>query len=392
MQHTWRADLAAQHHSRRASNHWRERIDVGSAQSTKVIVGGRSVLNFSSNDYLGLASHPQLGRAAADAVAQWGAGSGASHLVCGHLDLHSTLEREIAEFVGAERALLFSNGYMANLGICAAFAEKRDAIVQDKLNHASLIDGGRLSLAHSYRYRHLSVSHAAAILQRSEAARHLIVSDGVFSMDGDVAPLTNLSALADAYNGLLIVDDAHGFGVLGDQGRGTLNEQGLRPRGNVLLMATLGKALGSFGAFVAGDALLIDHLLQTARSYIYTTALPPSAVSASLAGLHLIKEAGSDLQIRLRKNIDYLRAAAAELGLNFESSNTAIQPIIIGAPQRALEVSERLRRDGVWVVAIRPPTVPVGSSRLRVTLSANHTFNDIDVLLQSLMVALGEAQ
>jgi len=347
----------------------------------------KALLNFSSNDYLGLANHPELIEAAKQSLEQWGVGSGASHLVCGHLEPHHKLEQKIASFVGAERAVLFSTGYMANLAVATALTSKRDLILQDKLNHASLIDGARLSDAQFKRYAHGNVSHAQTILASSRCDKALIMTDGVFSMDGNIAPLIQLKQLSDDHDALLFIDDAHGLACMGESGRGALELAGLTPCENVLLMGTLGKAVGSFGAFVAGDALYIEQLIQSARSYIYTTAIPPVVAATSMASIELIEQQGTVLRDSLERNIEQFKRGAQELGLTLMDSNSAIQPLVLGDEDKALALSARLYDQGFLVTAIRPPTVPKGSARLRFTLSASHSSDQITQLLNALKEA-----
>ena len=366
---------------------------------THVRVEGRLLCNFCSNDYLGLSHHPEVIRAAALAMQRYGVGAGAAHLVSGHTREHHALEEELAAFTGREKALLFSTGYAANLGVISALADQRDTLVADKLNHASLVDGARLSGAKLRRYAHRDTTAAEHILQSlhtpslSAAAtagqaamaskNSMLVSDGVFSMDGDVAPVRLLAGLASRHDVMLMIDDAHGFGVLGANGGGTLEEAGLSAAEVPILMGTLGKALGTAGAFVAGDAALIDLLVQRARTYIYSTAPPPAIAAATRAALRLVGEEGWRRD-HLRERVNRFRAGARELNLPLLESNTAIQPLIIGDAQRTLAWSDALMRAGFWVVAIRPPTVPAGSARLRITLSAAHTESEIDGLLAAL--------
>ena len=385
----WHAQLIQEQQRRREKNLWRTRHEINSLQSTRVrrIVGGESqeYLNFSSNDYLGLASDPRLAEASAKAANVWGTGSGASHLVSGHQTPHHLLEQELADFVGAESALLFSTGYMANLAIPAAFLGRGDLLLQDKLNHASLIDSSMLCRANLKRYPHADYDRALSALTESSANRKLLSTDAVFSMDGDMADLRKLSDICDTTNTLLVADDAHGFGVLGkhNASRGSLDKQGLKPTGNILMMGTLGKALGSFGAFIAGDEVFIEQLKQTARTYIYTTALPATVVAATRVALQIIKDEYWR-RSHLTELIHYFRTSAASLGLTLMDSQSAIQPLIIGEDAEALKVSEKLEQNRIWVPAIRPPTVPVGTARLRICLSSAHSTDDIDQLIDAL--------
>ena len=380
----WQKKLEARQQRLRNDSLWRTRREVESPQQAHIDVANQSLLNFSSNDYLGLANHPLLKKDAQEAVSQWGVGSGASHLVCGHQTPHHQLEKTIAEFVGAERALLFSTGYMANLAAATAFSGKNDLILQDKLNHASLIDGARLSDAQFKRYRHTNVNHAQQILERTEFDQATIMTDGVFSMDGNLAPLQELKQLADHYEALLFVDDAHGLGCMGASGRGALELAGIELSGNVLLMGTLGKAVGSFGAFIAGDEIYIEQLIQSARSYIYTTAMPPAVAATSMASINLIQSQGEALRANLQANIQQFKSGVAGLGFELMPSNSAIQPIVLGDEARAIQLSASLYERGIWVAAIRPPTVPKGSARLRFTFSASHASEQIDQLLVAL--------
>ena len=376
-------DLAAVLAQKQADGLYRRRRTLSSAQGVRVVVDGRELFNFCSNDYLGLASHPTVIAAFQQAAARYGVGSGSSHLVCGHSAEHHALEEELAIFTGRERALLFSTGYAANTGIVQALVGRGDAVFEDRLNHASLIDGGLASGARFQRYRHNDVAHLKEQLENSSAAKKLIVTDGVFSMDGDVAPLAELAALAQQYDAWLMVDDAHGFGVMGAQGGGVAEHFGLGVQRLPVLMGTLGKGAGSFGAFVAGDNDLIEYLINTARPYIYTTALPPAVAAASRASLVLIR-AGQGLRESLRERITQFRNGASILGLDLMPSDTPIQPILLGSNERALAWSAALERQGCLVSAIRPPTVPVGQARLRVTLTAAHQVEDVDHLLQAL--------
>jgi 8-amino-7-oxononanoate synthase len=347
------------------------------AHPERIRVAGRELLNFCSNDYLGLRTHPALIQAASECMRQHGLGAGASHLVTGHSFEHHALESELAAFTHRERALLFSSGYMANLGVLSALSARHDLILADRLNHASLLDGARLAGARLRRYPHLQPVGA-------EGAR-LIVTDGVFSMDGDVAPVRELAALAQQHGALLMVDDAHGLGVLGAEGGGTLEQAGLDAGAVPILIGTLGKAFGSCGAFVAGDAALIDSLIQRARTYIYTTALPPAIAAATRAALRLSLREPWRRQ-HLHSLVQRFRTGAIALGLPLPSSAamTPIQPLIVETSARALALSEALSALGFWVSAIRPPTVPQGSARLRVTLSAAHSQSQVDGLLEAL--------
>ena len=350
--------------------------------ASRVLVEGRLLRVFCSNDYLGLAQHPEIIAALQTASAQFGAGSGAAHLVTGHSAPHQGLEAELAAYTGRERALLFSTGYMANLGVLAAFAGRGEAVLQDRLNHASLIDGARLSGARLLRYRHADAHDAALVLaERGDCA--VIATDGLFSMDGDVAPLRELAAIAARHRAWLLVDDAHGLGVLGASGRGSLELAGLDAKAAPLLVGTLGKAFGCFGAFVAGDADVIEFILQHARTCTYTTALPPGVAAAASAALR-VSQRESWRREQLHARVGQFRAGALALRLPVTDSRSPIQPLIVGDAPRALRLSRALYERGFWVTPIRPPTVPAGGARLRMTLSAAHSAADVDELLVAL--------
>jgi 8-amino-7-oxononanoate synthase len=349
-------------------------------------VDGREMLNFASNDYLGLAGNGELARALAEGAVQWGAGSGASHLVSGHLAPHERLEQEIAAFTGFPRALTFSTGYLANLAVTPTLAGRGDAIFSDKLNHASLIDAMQLAKANGadvQRYAHGDVAALERLLAASSAPTKLIVSDAVFSMDGDLAPLPALFALAERHDAWLVVDDAHGFGVLGAQGRGSLAHFNLAYHPRILLMGTLGKAAGVGGAFVAGSPTAIEYLLQRARSYIFTTAAPPAIACALSKSLQLIG-AGDALRANLFARIAQLRDGLGGLPWTLLPSATAIQPLVVGENDAAVALAAALWERGLWVPAIRPPTVPKGTARLRISVSAAHTADDIARLVEAL--------
>jgi len=349
-------------------------------------VDGREMLNFASNDYLGLAGNPDIAQAMADGALQWGAGSGASHLVSGHLAPHEQIEQKIAAFIGFPRTLTFSTGYLANLAIVPTLAGRGDAIFADKLNHASLIDAVQLAKAQgaaSQRYPHNDMAALERQLAASDAKTKVIVSDAVFSMDGDLAPLPELFALAERFDAWLVLDDAHGFGVLGAQGRGSLSHCNLPAAPRILLMGTLGKAAGVGGAFVAGSEIAIEYLLQRARSYIFTTAAPAPIACALSKSLGIIEQ-GEALRANLFTRIAQLRGGLAGLPWTLLASPTAIQPLIIGSNEAALTLAKALWERGLWVPAIRPPTVPKGTARLRISLSAAHTATDIGALVDAL--------
>ncbi len=360
----------------------RTRRVLDSPQGARVRIDGRTLVNFSSNDYLGLAADTRLREAAVRAIDEYGTGAGASALVSGHLRVHHEAEERFAEFAGLPRALLFGNGYLANLGILAALGDRDAHVFSDALNHACLIDGARLSRAQVTVYPHRDLGALAEALAASKASVRIVATDAVFSMDGDVAPVPELVALCERYDAWLVLDDAHGIGVLGATGRGTLEHFGVRsPR--IVYMATLGKALGGYGAFVAGDSQLVEWLVQRARTYIYSTALPPMAAAVAVRALELVSGDPSLLG-RLRSRIEELHAAFARIGFHGDITPTAIQPVILGTASRALEASARLAAQGFLVPAIRPPTVPDGTSRLRISLCAAHDASDIAALAAAL--------
>ncbi|MBL4798432.1 MAG: 8-amino-7-oxononanoate synthase [Oleispira sp.] len=390
---SWQQRIQQAIQQRKEDNLWRQRISVASPQGSRIVVDGQSLLNFSSNDYLGLA---QQSESLINAAKVWGMGSGASHLVCGHTNAHQQLEQSLANSVGYPRALLFANGYMANLAVLQTLLKRQDFLYQDKLNHASLIDGGLLSNSQMRRYRHNDLEHLAHFLQRSQPqdasanALSLVATDAVFSMDGDQAPLGDLSKLCRQSNALLMVDDAHGFGVLGNQQHtGSLAEQGLHASDVDVYMGTLGKGLGGYGAFVAGSEEMIEYLIQFARPYIYTTALPAALASAMADNLAIVMS--GERQKLLSANINYFRQQAQVLALDIMPSTTAIQPLMVGDDAIAVALSHKLKCAGILVTAIRPPTVAKGSARLRITLTASHTEQDIDRLLASLAINLTAA-
>lgn len=362
---------------------YRQRRTLASPQGASVTIDGQPLINFSSNDYLGLASHPKLIEAAQFATQRWGYGSGASHLVCGHSEEHHRLEQALADFTGRDRALLFSTGYMANLATIQALVSKGDGVFEDKLNHASLLDGGLISGARFQRFLHNNSQQLERKLQVSDAARKLVVVDGVYSMDGDLAPLPELAAIATRHQAGLMVDDAHGFGVLGENGRGVAEHFQLDQQQLPVLMATFGKALGCFGAFVAGSETLIEYLIQFARPYIYTTALPPSCAAVANQALILLQQEPERRQ-HLQQLIARFRLGAASLGLALLDSPTAIQAVILGSAQTCMDTAEALRQRGILVGAIRPPTVAANSARLRITLNASHSNEQLDQLLETL--------
>ncbi|MEA3640687.1 MAG: 8-amino-7-oxononanoate synthase [Lamprobacter sp.] len=419
----------------RAAGLYRQRRLLAGPQAVRPRIDGREMLAFCSNDYLGLAAHPAVIEAWREGAARDGVGSGASHLITGHHEAHEALETALAAFVGRERALLFSTGYMANLGVIQALCGRSDQIFADRLNHASLLDGARLSQARLRRYLHADVDQLKRMLSKGNGQgddygqdsgggsgngcsgsdrsgdgirsdntshsshasqtrvstdrkqRRLILTDGVFSMDGDLAPIPALASLASHSDAHLMVDDAHGIGVLGAGGRGTLEHLGLDgPEAEAavpILVGTLGKAIGTFGAFVAGSSDLIDYLIQRARSYIYTTALPPALATATLKALQIAQQE-PERRDHLQQLISHFRAGADSLGLALADSPTPIQPLIAGDVDTALRWSQFLEDNGILVTAIRPPTVPQGSARLRITFSAAHQATDVDRLLETL--------
>jgi 8-amino-7-oxononanoate synthase len=368
---------------RKQKNLYRSRQVIDGPQGVEVRVDGTTYLSFCSNDYLGLANHPQIVAAFHRGLDEYGAGSGAAHLITGHSRAHQQLEEELAGFVQRPRALLFSTGYMANLGVMQALLGHGDRVFQDRSNHASLLDGARLSGARLVRYQHADISDLETRMHAANAGEYLLATDGVFSMDGDVAPLAELAGAAAQHAAWLLVDDAHGLGVVGPQGRGSVAQAGLGIDQVPILMGTLGKAFGSFGAFVAGSEELIDTLVQQARTYIYTTATPAAVAVATRTALQLVREEDWRRE-HLAALVQRFRAAAGQLGLGLCNSNTPIQPLLVGDAGTALQYSEALRGQGILVTAIRPPTVPAGTARLRITFSAAHSEAQVDRLLGAL--------
>ena len=368
---------------RRQQHLYRQRSNLNSRCAATIMVDGKSQHNFCSNDYLGLAGHPDIAKALQQGADKYGTGSGASHLISGHSQAHEQLEQELAEFTGRPRALLFSTGYMANMGVISALVGRRDLVLQDRLNHASLLDGGLLSRADLQRYKHANTEDLAARLSASNAERKLVVTDGVFSMDGDLPPLESMAVVTNQHQGWLMVDDAHGFGVLGKHGGGLIEALDLSIEQVPILVGTLGKAFGTFGAFVAGSEALIETLIQFSRSYIYTTALPPAVAVAGSASLKIL-QAESWRREKLVSLVSRFRLGAEQIGLDLMDSQTPIQPVQINNDQRVMEINQQLRAKGFMVGAIRPPTVPAGSGRLRICLSATHTEDQIDQLLEAL--------
>jgi 8-amino-7-oxononanoate synthase len=380
--------LGTQLQLRKSDSQWRERLLLQSKQSAELVLHDSQLINFSSNDYLGLASNLSTIESVHQQLDSLGVGSGASHLVSGHHQIHQSLEIEVAEFLKRDSAVTFSTGYMANLGILQSLAKKGELIIADKLNHASLIDGAKLSNANSVRYQHCDMSALEKRL-KSEASQKWVVTDGVFSMDGDLAPLDKIAGLCQKYQANLIVDDAHAVGVVGEQGQGCAEFYNLDQNQLPVLMGTFGKALGGFGAFVTGSQQLTDYLVQFARPYIYTTAMPAILAAANLHNVRLIKNDTSLMQ-RLKQNITKFKLLAEQAGLNLLASDTAIQPIVIGDSDKLVELNRQLIKAGYLVGAIRPPTVPVKTDRLRITLSAQHTEKQIKGLIEQLNSSIND--
>ena len=376
-------NLQARLKERQQQHLYRQRRTLEGAQQPEVVLDGQRYLAFCSNDYLGLANDPRLKQSAIEAVQRYGVGSGASHLVSGHSAEHHALEEELAVFTGRQRALLFSTGYMANLGAISALLDDQSAVFEDRLNHASLLDAGLNSGARFQRYLHNDVDNLASRLGKATQSHKLVVTDGVFSMDGDVASLNELAQLCHDQQAWLMVDDAHGFGVLGERGAGLVEACELDQQQVPVLMATLGKALGCAGAFIAGSETLIEALIQFARPYIYTTAMPPAVAAAGRQALRIVQQE-PERRLHLQHLIRRFRHEAEVMGLTLMSSQTAIQPVLVGSAARAMALSASLLQQGIWVTAIRPPTVPAGMSRLRITLTAAHTDQQLDRLLHAL--------
>jgi glycine C-acetyltransferase/8-amino-7-oxononanoate synthase len=344
-------------------------------QGPRVLLDGAEVLLLCSNNYLGLADHPRVRKAAAEAAERYGAGAGSSRLISGSMSLHRKLEDRLARFKGSEAALVFGSGYLANMGIVSSLAGRGEVVFSDELNHASIIDGCRLSRAETFVYRHRDTEHLEWGLREAGSRARLIVTDGVFSMDGDVAPLAELTALAKRHRCLIAVDEAHGTGALGPGGRGAVAAAGLSAEVDVIV-GTLGKALGGYGAYACGSRELVDLLINTARPFIYSTALPPPSVGAAIAALDLL-DSRPGLVEQLRRNAATLREALAAAGLATNGSRTQIVPVIVGDARRAMALCERTLEGGVFAQAIRPPTVPDGSSRLRLTVMASHRADEL---------------
>jgi len=362
---------------------YRRRRCLQGPQGREIILDGHRLLNFSSNDYLGLANHPDVVRSFKQAADQYGVGSGSAHLVNGHSRPHQQLEDALAEFTGYPRALLFSTGYMANLAVAQSLCSQGDYIIEDRLNHASLLDAAKLSGGKLMRHLHLDYQSLEKKLQRCDKGEILVSSDAVFSMDGDAVNIRQWLDSAQQKNAWCMLDDAHGFGVLGNQGRGSLSEQQIDSSQLHIYMATLGKAIGTSGAFIAASEDLIEYLIQTARSYIYTTAMPPATAQASLSSLKLLIEEPHRQQ-SLRDNITLFKQLSLQAGLPVMPSDSAIQPVMIGPADKALAISQQLFTKGLHIAAIRPPTVPKNTARLRITLRADHTSSDLQQLVEQL--------
>ncbi len=368
---------------RKSQGIYRTLKSVGSPQGREITLEGKRVLNFSSNDYLGLANDVRIKKAAIEAIEEFGLGSGASRLICGNMGPHEKLEFELARFKNSESALVYSSGYMANTGIIPALMGRDSIVISDKLNHASIIDGIILSRAKFLRYPHADMQALANILKDLPAGQQkLIVTDSVFSMDGDKAPLKQIVELARQYEAMVMVDEAHAFGVLGRKGSGLVEELGLQDKVDVQ-MGTLSKAAGCFGAYACATKVLQEFLINNSRSFIYTTAMPPAWAQAARVALQIIQE-GESLRRRLQTNADYLRVQFQALGFDTLNSSTPIIPILVKDPQAAVAISKKLLQQGIFVQAIRPPTVPVGTARLRLTVMATHTNEDLEQLIQAL--------
>ncbi|MDE0451288.1 MAG: 8-amino-7-oxononanoate synthase [Gammaproteobacteria bacterium] len=376
------SDLQERLDTLRAQNMYRKRRNVSSRQGRAIRVDGRELLNFCSNDYLGLAGDVRVAEAFKTAVERWGVGAGASHLVCGHTQAHEELETTLAEFTGRPRALVYSSGYAANVGVINALLSVSDLVCEDRLNHASLLDGGWISRARFAWYGHLDYDDLDRQLA-TDANRKLVVSDGTFSMDGDRCRLDDLIAIARRRDAWVMIDDAHGMGVHGATGVGLVDPARYTVDDVQVLVGTFGKAFGTSGAFVAGNEALIETLIQRSRNYIYTTAMPPAIAVATLASLAIAK-AESWRRDRLVSLVERFRTGAAQLGFTLPESASPIQPLVVGDPQASLDMSRDLEERGCLCTAIRPPSVPEGTSRLRITLTAAHTDADVDQLLRAL--------
>jgi predicted pyridoxal phosphate-dependent acyltransferase len=361
---------------------YRKLRTVEGEQSHRVLVEGREVIQLSSNNYLGLASHPRLKEKVVKIIEHYGCGSGASRLVSGNLNLYEELEEKLAHFKSTPSALVFNSGYMANVGVISSIMQEGDVIFSDELNHASIIDACRMSRAEVSIFRHRDVNDLERLMKNKRGGKKLIVTDGVFSMEGDIAPLPDLVWIGERYSALLMVDDAHATGVLGKRGSGTVEHFGLNGKVDIQ-MGTLSKALGGFGAYIAGDHELRDYLINTARSFIFTTALPPSVLASAIAALDVIEEEPG-LRKRLWDNVWFFKPRVQALGLRITETETPIIPVIIGDPNLTVEMARMLLNEGVWIQAIRPPAVPEGTSRLRIALMATHTVEELETALRAL--------
>ncbi len=380
------SDIEAQLDDIRDSGLYRRMRVVSGPQGPSVLVDGRPVLLLCSNNYLGLADHPSVREAAAEAAMRYGAGAGASRLVSGNMTIHRRLEEQLAEFKRAEACLLFGSGYLANAGVVSALAREGDVVFSDELNHASIVDGCRLARAETFVYDHADPDHLEWGLRQAEGRGSLIVTDGVFSMDGDIAPLEEIVELGLRFDARVMVDEAHGTGTLGPEGRGAVADAGLENEVDVIV-GTLGKALGSYGAFVCCERTMAKYLVNTARTLIFSTALPPPAVAAAMAALRLLREQPRRVD-KLRRNADVLRDALAEHGLPFGDSETQIVPLVIGDAEETVRASERALAMGVFAQAIRPPTVPAETSRLRLAVMASHTKTELREAAATLAAAV----
>ena len=388
----WSKALAATLAERQSAGRYRRLRTRSGEQGVSVIIDGKEMLSFCSNDYLGLAAHPTITKAFISAAETEGVGSGAAHLLSGHSSYHQQLEEALADFMGQESVLLFSSGYQANLGVIDGLMSRGDAVIQDKLNHASLLDGGRLSAAKSLRYQHVDMESLQRRLSHTKGnACRLVVTDGVFSMDGDLAPLEPMIQLTQTYQAALMVDDAHAIGVLGEHGRGSVEHWEVKEDQMPIVMGTLGKAFGTAGAFVAADKDVIETLTQQSRTFVYTTAQPAAVAAASLASLALVKSENWRRE-KLQTLIEQFRKGVTELGLATMNSLTPIQPIMIGDDKKAVVIGQELESRGFLLGVVRTPTVPMGSARLRVTLSTNHTEQNIQQLLEVLEDVLCTSQ
>lgn len=368
----------------RGSGLYRTLRTIEGAQGPRVKINGKEVILLCSNNYLGLADHPRLKEAAIKAIEKYGAGSGASRLVSGTMELHKELEERIARFKGTEAALVFNSGYAANLSVIPALVGRADSVFSDKLNHASIIDGCVLSRAEFKRYPHKDVEGLERLLKAvsRNVSRQLIITDSVFSMDGDIAPLPEISELAQRYGAMVMVDDAHATGVLGKTGRGGLEHFALKANENIIQMGTLGKALGTFGAYIAGSKELIDYLINKARGFIFSTSLPPSVLASSIAAIELVEDEPS-LRQALWEKTWYLKKGFDSMGFDTMGSETPIIPVFVGDAVNTMEFSRRLFEEGIFVSGIRPPTVLEGKCRLRATVMATHRYNDLDRAIEA---------